>query len=151
MAWNVFKKNDETQDALADKKAVKTTAKVKTVKSASASDSDGAQVTAVSTVEASAQPRKKFAVSDRVFVRPLITEKSLEAAQKNVYVFEVAFRATKLSVKKAFYNLYGVMPSSVRVSIHQGKIVRFGRVEGKRKDWKKASITVPKGTTVDVQ
>lgn len=147
MAWNVFKKKEE-EDAKATKAA--SSKKVAAVNKVAKNDTT-ALVPVATSVSASAQPRKKFAVSDRIFVRPLITEKSLEVAQKNVYVFEVALRATKLSVKKAFYNLYGVMPLDVCTSIHLGKVVRFGRVQGKRKDWKKASITVPKGTAVDIQ
>ncbi|MEK7122479.1 MAG: 50S ribosomal protein L23, partial [Patescibacteria group bacterium] len=88
--------------------------------------------------------------ADAIFVRPLVTEKSLGLARHDVYAFEVALRATKIEIKKAFANLYGIMPTGVRVARQQGKVVRFARREGRRRDSKKAFITVPKGTTIDI-
>ena len=32
----------------------------------------------------------------------------------------------------------------------KGKRVRYGRTEGKKKDWKKAIVTLPKGETIKV-
>lgn len=111
-------------------------------------------VSAVNAPPRSSAPRvpAKFPVSaQNIFIRPLSTEKSLQLARHDVYAFEVRPDATKITIKKAFANLYGTMPTGVRVANQQGKVVRFGRREGKRKDFKKAFIAVPKGTTIDIQ
>ena len=132
MAWNVFKKKT-------DEKTAETPQQV--------------DVVPVEKTHASRSVAKKpgtFSVSaDTIFIRPLATEKALSLVRSDVYVFEVATRATKIAIKKAFANLYGVMPTGVRVVISRGKVVRFGRREGRRKDSKKAYISVPKGTTID--
>ncbi len=143
MAWNVFQKKGKT-DAQA---------KVKEVSSArTASPAKTSVVPLSETAKKEQGARQKFPSSSReIFVRPLITEKSLGLVVQNVYAFEVARTATKINVKKAFYNIYGVMPLDVRIANQNGKVVRFGRVSGKRKDWKKAFVKVPAGTTIDIQ
>lgn len=135
MAWNIFKKKSNEQSAsVASEKAIPAPTTV--------------------AIAAPPAPKKKhgaFPVSaDTIFLRPLSTEKSLVLARHDVYVFEVALRATKIEIKKAFANLYGVMPVAVRVAHRSGKVVRFARREGRRRDSKKAYITVPKGTTIDL-
>ena len=141
MAWNVFKKKS---DELATRK--KPVAKSAPTHSSVA---PSAPIKPVDDTVAHGR-KKKFSVPSTLFVRPLVTEKSLLLAGKHVYVFEVAPRATKIDVKKGFYNLYGVMPTGVRLMNMAGKEVRFGQRQGRRKDWKKAFITVPKESTVDI-
>ena len=46
--------------------------------------------------------------------------------------------------------MYGITPVSVNIQNVRGKRVRFGRVRGKRKDWKKAIVTLPEGKTINV-
>lgn len=138
MDWNIFKKKTNEQKSAAPEKAI--------VASTSAP-----ATTPDATPAKSAKKPSLFPVSaDAVFLRPLSTEKSLVLARHDVYVFEVALRATKIEIKKAFANLYGVMPTAVRVAHRSGKVVRFGRREGRRRDWKKAYIAVLKGTTIDL-
>lgn len=144
MAWNIFKKQ---KDAMAAREEARTAAVPVPLPGDDVSPRQ------------SVPPRQglrggaaKFPVSaQNIFIRPLVTEKSLMHARHDVYVFEVRPDATKITIKKAFANLYGTMPTGVRVAHQQGKVVRFGRREGKRKDWKKAFITVAKGTTIDIQ
>ncbi len=137
MAWNVFKKSQSSDDTTTPK--VKTVEPVKSV----VAKEEKSSATPVS--------GKKFSVRESmILVRPIVTEKSLLSAGKHVYIFEVALRATKISIKKAFYNLYGIMPTGVRVLRMAGKEVRFGQRRGRRKDWKKALITIPKDKTVDI-
>lgn len=138
MAWNVFKKNNASiKDA--EVSAPKKSATSGVVKDAPATG-------AVSRKKMGTFPVAAYAL----LIRPLVTEKSLEAARHDVYAFQVKKDATKIEIQKAFSNLYGVMPLSVRTMNRQGKVVRFGRREGRRSDWKKALITVPKGTTIDI-
>lgn len=89
---------------------------------------------------------KKHSVFEHaIILRPLMTEKSFHLTSAGKYVFEVAPHANKLSVKKAFFNVYGVMPTKVAVMHVGGKQVRFGRQTGNRKNWKKVIVTVKKG------
>lgn len=92
---------------------------------------------------------KRHAVMDStVLVRPVFTEKTLLGGAKNQYVFEVAIDANKVSVKKAVFNLYGHMPRAVNILKQKGKDVRYGRMSGTRKDWKKAIVSMPKGVSI---
>ena len=91
----------------------------------------------------------KFASS--VLVRPVISEKAAQlGTDNNVIVFLVNKNANRVSIKQAFNELYGVVPTKVNVLNSRGKRVRFGRKFGKRSDTKKAMIYLPEGKTVDV-
>ncbi len=90
---------------------------------------------------------RRFAVNEyRTFVRPLATEK---AVVTGTYLFEVETGANRIAVKKAFFNIYGLMPKKVNILNQQGKRVRYGKISGVRKDWKKAIITLKKGEKID--
>ncbi len=94
---------------------------------------------------------KRFFVQDhKLLIRPVVTEKALIENQRGTYLFEVAPNATKLSVKKAIANVYGVMPISVNILRRKGKEVRFGKVKGKRKDEKRAIVTLKKGQRIEL-
>lgn len=86
----------------------------------------------------------------QVMIRPLVTEKTAQLADNNVMVFEVGKDANRVEVKNAFNELYGVVPVKVNVMNMRGKRVAYGRVMGKRRDWKKAIITLPKGVNLDI-
>lgn len=85
-----------------------------------------------------------------VLMRPLVTEKTAQLSEQNVMVFEVSTDANSVEIKNAFNELYGVVPARVNTMNMRGKRVSFGRTLGKRKDWKKAFITLPKGKNVDI-
>jgi large subunit ribosomal protein L23 len=85
-----------------------------------------------------------------VLIRPVVTEKSAILASKNSYVFAVAKSANKIEVASAIYKMYGVHPESVNVQNVRGKYVRRGKVDGHRKSWKKAIVTLPKGKTLSI-
>lgn len=86
----------------------------------------------------------------RTLLKPLVTEKTATLAHGRKYVFVVSQEATKLSVKQAVRELYGVLPESVRMINREGKAVHFGARNGERKDWKKAIVTVPEGKTLPI-
>ena len=86
----------------------------------------------------------------KVLIRPLITEKINRLKEENKYVFEVAYKANKIEIAKAINEIYKVKPTSVNIIRVIGKRVRRGRVTGKRKDWKKAIISLPKGKGLDI-
>lgn len=82
-----------------------------------------------------------------VLVQPVITEK---AAMTGTYVFEVHPRATKSEIAKAVQAEYGVKPKTVRTMNVNGKAVRWGYRQGKRKNWKKAIIRLEDGQSINV-
>ncbi len=88
--------------------------------------------------------------SYRVLVRPMVTEKTAREESVNKYTFVIEKNATKGQVKRAIHELYGVMPVGVAVAHMQGRRVRFGKFAGKRSDFKKAIITLPKGSSITI-
>ena len=87
----------------------------------------------------------------RVLIRPLITEKASSLSVYNQYAFEVAKNTNKIEVRKAIKAVYGVTPIKVNMINIEGKNVRYGRTEGRTKDWKKAIITLPPGSKINIQ
>ena len=85
-----------------------------------------------------------------VLVRPHISEKAVQAEAQGQYVFEVTPGATKRDVAIAIKDLYGVMPTRVRMITISGKQLRFGATSGATKQWKKAIIQLPKGKSIEV-
>ncbi len=93
---------------------------------------------------------KSVAFVPSVIVKPLVTEKSAILASKNMYVFVVKNDANSIQVSAAVQKMYDVKPLSVNMINVRGKIVRRGRVSGKRKAWKKAIVTLPKGKSLNI-
>ncbi len=91
-----------------------------------------------------------YSRAHKILVRPLVTEKISDLGTQNKYAFEVSLEANKIEVSKAIKGVYGVKPEKVNIIKMKGKRVRVGLVRGKRKDWKKAVITLPKGKTINV-
>lgn len=96
--------------------------------------------------DGSAKKAKK--IINSVLLRALVTEKSAVKQSENKYSFVVANNANKAVIKKAVEEVYGVKPSSVNVINVQGKAIRFGNHFGKRSDFKKAVVTLPKGKSI---
>ena len=83
---------------------------------------------------------------------PVISEKSSAAQQdKNTLVFKVLKDATKDEIKAAVETLFNVKVEAVRTLNFQGKVRRTARGFGKRSDWKKAYVTLPEGTQLDLE
>ena len=88
--------------------------------------------------------------ADEVLLRPLINEKSTRQRETlNQYVFEVAPQASKDDVKKAVEKYFSVKVTAVRTSITHGKTRRVGQTMGRISNWKKATVTVAKGQSID--
>lgn len=79
-----------------------------------------------------------------------ISEKAAHGETKSQYTFVVAKDADKESIKDAVQSLYGVRPSRVRTQHIQGKDTSFGYRKGRRSDWKKAVVILPKGKTINI-
>lgn len=86
----------------------------------------------------------------KVILRPLLTEKNaaLKEAQNKV-VFEVASDANKIEIKKAVEEAFQVSVLSVNVLNVRGKLKRLGRKVGRRRDWRKAIVTLKEGSTIE--
>jgi large subunit ribosomal protein L23 len=97
-----------------------------------------------------AKKDKVFGNAYKVLVRPLATEKSTALVSQGKYFFEVSVDANKLEVAKSISEVYGVTPKSVNILNVEGKTVRRGRIKGKRKDWKKAVVTLKAGETINI-
>ncbi|MBU0546041.1 50S ribosomal protein L23 [Patescibacteria group bacterium] len=91
---------------------------------------------------------KTTEIAYRILLRPLVTEKSAIAQSLNKYSFVVAKYANKNQVKQAVQELYGVKPLFVNMANIDGRRVRFGRSMGRRSDYKKAVVTLPKGKSI---
>ena len=85
-----------------------------------------------------------------VIRKPIITEKATMASQANAVVFEVAMSANKPMIKEAVEGLFGVKVKAVNTTITKGKVKRFKGILGKRKDVKKAYVTLEEGNAIDV-
>ena len=85
-----------------------------------------------------------------VIRKPIITEKSTMASEANAVVFEVAIDANKPAIQEAVESRFGVKVKAVNTSITKGKVKRFRGQPGKRKDVKKAYVTLEEGNTIDV-
>ncbi len=85
-----------------------------------------------------------------VIRRPIITEKATMASENGAVVFEVAIDANKPQIKEAVEGLFNVKVKAVNTTITKGKTKRFKGQLGKRKDVKKAYVTLVEGNTIDV-
>ena len=87
----------------------------------------------------------------QVILGPHISEKAnIVAETKNQVVFKVRTDANKLEIKKAVEKLLNVKVEAVNTVLVKGKTKRFGRTSGRRSDFKKAYITLPAGTEVQL-
>ena len=145
---------NKTEDT---KKTAKKSAKV-VVKKEAASMKDlykgetAPEVKETSDEKVEVKKEKKIAMKRdyRVLVKPLITEKGSQLGIQNKYLFAVSNDANKVEVAKAIKEAYGVNPVKVNILNVEGKIKMRGRYFGKRKDWKKAIVTLPAGKTIQV-
>ena len=82
--------------------------------------------------------------------RPIITEKASMASEHGIVAFEVAIKSTKKQIKSAIENLFNVKVQAINTLIVKGKVKRFRGKLGKRRDFKKAYVTLADGNTIDV-
>ncbi len=92
----------------------------------------------------------KYRLETNLLISPLVTEKATTLASSNKYAFVVANNSNKISVAKAVEAVYGVKPIAVNIINMKGKAVSRGRIKGRRKDWKKAIVTLAKGETISI-
>ena len=85
-----------------------------------------------------------------IIKRPLITEKtSIQKELANQLTFEVDRRANRIEIKRAIETAFKVKVAKVQTMQVKGKVKRRGRNVGKRRDWKKAIVTLLPGERID--
>lgn len=85
-----------------------------------------------------------------VLRKPLLTEKSMASKEElNAIVFQVHPNSTKTQIKEAVEGFFNVKVKAVRTSNINGKSKRFGKTIGRRKDWKKAIVTLKDGEKLE--
>ena len=148
----LFKKNEEVAEKVSAKKpAAKKAVKATEAKPESMQDLYAAPASKTSEKKGARKvDSAKLVRAGEILVKPLITEKVTELNGLSKYVFEVSCKANKIEIAKAIEALYGIKPLKVNVICYEGKVKNYGRRSGKRKDWKKAVVTLPKNKTIDV-
>jgi large subunit ribosomal protein L23 len=86
----------------------------------------------------------------KVLLSPVVSEKAAIAADASrQYAFKVTTDATKPEIAKAVELLFEVEVDAVRTVLVKGKRKRFGQMQGKRSDWKKAYVRLKEGQEID--
>lgn len=79
----------------------------------------------------------------KIILTPHVSEKSSIRAEKfNEYVFRVIENATKPEIKNAVEYLFNTKVKAVRIVNVRAKKRSFRGIEGKRKGWKKAYVSL---------
>ncbi len=87
-----------------------------------------------------------------VLIAPHVTEKTSLAMQNhNQYTFRVKRNATKTDVKQAVELMFEVKVAGVQIVNEPGKTRRFGRIQGRTQDWKKAYVRLVQGQAIDYE
>lgn len=84
-----------------------------------------------------------------VIKAPYITEKAIELAEKNQYVFKVFPGVNKTEIKKAIKEIYNVEVEGVRLVKVPPRKRRIGRVSGWKPGFKKAIVNIAKGQKIE--
>ena len=81
---------------------------------------------------------------------PVITEKSMIAAQNGEYVFKVDHRANKIELKNAIEKIFNVKVVSIRTVNVKPKTRRVGRYSGLTNRYKKAIVKLAEGDNIEL-
>ncbi|GAA1632804.1 50S ribosomal protein L23 [Georgenia ruanii] len=90
-------------------------------------------------IEASKNPRD-------IIIKPIVSEKSYGLIDEGKYTFEVDPRSNKTEIKNAIEKIFDVKVASVNTANRQGKTRRTKFGLGKRKDTKRAIVTLREGS-----
>ncbi len=84
-----------------------------------------------------------------VILSPVVTEKSTKASENNQVVFKVAVDSNKKSIKESVEKIFKVKVDSVNIINSKGKVKVVKGKKGRRKNEKKAIISLKEGQTID--
>ena len=86
-----------------------------------------------------------------IIFEPVVSEKSYELIEhRNTYTFIVDPRSNKTEVKQAIQEIFDVDVIRVNTQNRKGKVKRTGYQLGKRKDVKRALVTLAEGQSIDL-
>jgi large subunit ribosomal protein L23 len=81
---------------------------------------------------------------------PLMTEKTaLQKEMNNQVTLKVANKSNRVEIKDAVEKIFNTRVKQVRTIQVKGKVKQRGRIIGKRKDWKKAIVTLMPGHKIE--
>ena len=87
----------------------------------------------------------------KILLAPVVSEKSTFIAEKNnQFVFRVTEAAQKSEIKKAVELLFKVEVEKVSVLRVKGKEKRYGRFNGRRRNWRKAYVCLKAGQELNL-
>jgi large subunit ribosomal protein L23 len=81
-----------------------------------------------------------------VIIKPIVSEKSYALIDNGKYTFEVDPRSNKTEIKQAIEAIFKVKVASVNTLTRVGKVQRTKIGFGKRKDTKRAIVTLKSGS-----
>ena len=82
-----------------------------------------------------------------VILKPIVTEKSMNAMSEKKYTFLVHPEANKTQIKEAVEKMFeGAKVAKVNTVNCRGVMKRMGRNEGYTPAWKKAVVTLAEGS-----
>jgi large subunit ribosomal protein L23 len=85
-----------------------------------------------------------------VLIAPVVSEKSYGLLDDNKYTFVVHPDANKTEIKIAVEKIFGVKVTAVNTLNRKGKTRRTRAGLGKRKDTKRAIVSVAAGQSIDI-
>lgn len=86
-----------------------------------------------------------------VIIEPVVSEKSYDLIQQlNTYTFVVDNRSNKTEIKLAIAEIFDVRVLSVNTINRKGKVKRTGYKTGRRKNTKRALVTLAVGDSIDI-
>jgi large subunit ribosomal protein L23 len=87
----------------------------------------------------------------QIILAPIVTEKATFVAEKNNQVaFRVIADATKPEIKAAVELMFKVQVEAVQVLNRKGKVKRFGRFVGRRRNERKAYVSLKDGQEINL-
>ena len=86
-----------------------------------------------------------------IILQPVVSEKSYDLVDaNNQYTFIVDPRSNKTEIKLAIQTIFDVKVISVNTMNRKGKLKRTGYMIGRRKNTKRALVTLASGDSIDV-
>ncbi|WP_315987190.1 50S ribosomal protein L23 [Actinomadura sp. HBU206391] len=92
----------------------------------------------------------KIADPRDILIAPVVSEKSYGLLDENKYTFLVQPDANKTQIKQAVEAVFQVKVASVNTINRQGKRKRTRHGFGKRKDTKRAIVSLAEGERIDI-
>ena len=86
-----------------------------------------------------------------VILRPIVSEKSYDLIEdNNTYTFEVDPRSNKEEIRDAVEQVFEVKVLRVNTMNRKGKVKRQGWTYGRRKNTKRALVTLAEDNSIDL-